>query len=305
VGYFVALKAGATLQFGSIGGPLGFHRSGIVFKNRMEFFGGVRTEGAEEAACVLFFLLFCLFASVAIQAEVNPCDPSLKLPSENSPNSYIQRGDRCEGIYAREVAGDILMVGSVTEMFDDFTPTSGGQLYLSWTAPGNEAVHLRVYSLKPHFYYRMDSSPPAGSRGYVWPTNILTALKIRRDDLGVVASAETSLSACGPKHEIYLPLRIGASAAGGSKQNLQVALLSDVELSEVYVTVSMLGPDGRPARVLRRNKPLGYGDYPAEVGINVPLTEVKARGIYLVETAATLQPGGSSNLRFCMYQGGD
>jgi len=151
----------------------------------------------------------------------------------------------------------------------------------------------------------MDSAPPSGTTVYAWPTDILAALNVHKDDLGVVAAARTSLSICGSKPEIYLPVRIGLPGTPAAAPHPQAVLLSDVELSEVYVTASTLGPDGKRLRVIKQNKALGYGDYPAETGIAIPLPDLKSKGLYLVEIAATLQSGGSSNLRMCVYQGGD
>ena len=278
----------------------------IAFRNRIGHSSGERVEAGARAACFFLFLVSCCFCAAGpMHAQANSCDPSLKQPSGDSPNSYKQRSDRCEGIYAREVAGDVLLIGSLTESFEDFTPTPNGRLRLSWKPSGNEAVHVRAYSLRPHFYYRMDSAQPPGSTSYIWPTDVLAALNAHKSDLGVVAAAPTSLSTCGSKPQVYLPLRIGPTTSAGSTPHPQAVLLSDVELSEVYVTVAMLGPDGQRTRVIKRNKPLGYGDYPAEEGITVPLPEITTKGVYLVEVAATLRPGGSSNLSFCVYQGGD
>lgn len=123
----------------------------------------VKRHKSGRTAWFFFFVASCCFGGAeAASGQANSCDPSLKQPSGDSPNAYKQRSDRCEGIYAREVAGDVLLLGSLTESFDDFSPTSGGRLRLSWRSPGSESVHLRVYSLRPHFYYRMDSAPPSG-----------------------------------------------------------------------------------------------------------------------------------------------
>jgi hypothetical protein len=282
------------------------HQLEIAVWNRFLHSSAKRFKTGGRTAIIVYVMVSCCFGAAGpVNGQVNPCDPGLKQPSGNSPNAYRQRSDRCEGIYAREVAGDVLLLGSLTESFDDFTPTSDGRLRLSWRSPGNEAVHLRVYSLRPHFYYRMDSAPPPGRSAYIWPTDVLAALDVHKSNLGVVASSSTSLSACGVKSQVYLPLRIGPISATGSTSHPQAVLLSDVELSEVYVTVVILGPDGQRTRVIKRNKPLGYGDYPAEVGVIVPLPELTSKGVYLVEVAATLRPGGSSNLSFCVYQGGN
>lgn len=235
-------------------------------------------------------------------AQPSSCDPSIKLPSPDSTYSYRQRNDRCEGIYAREVAGDILMVASLTQAFDDFTPSGDGHLHLSWDLRRPLPVRLSAFSLRPHFYYRMDSTRPPGADTYDWPTDVLAAIHLTKADLGVVATV--SLPVAGAAQEVYLPLRIGARSAARQLRAVQLIVISDVELSEVYVSMALLGTDAQPVRIIRKNQALGYGDYPAQAGIPINLTDLGVAGLYQVDIGATLVSGGSANLRFRFYQGG-
>ena len=66
------------------------------------------------------------------------------------------------------------------------------------------------------------------------------------------------------------------------------------ELSELYVTLAQVGPDGRNVRVLTSDEPLRYGYYPAETRIRVPLPALDRPGLYRLQLGATLRRGGST-----------
>jgi hypothetical protein len=248
-------------------------------------------------------VLFSCFVGSAgrLQAQ-NPCDSTLKQTAAPSPYAYVLRQDRCEGVYAREVAGETLLLVSYTDWFEDFVARGDGRLNLEWRAPGNEEILLRAYSLRPHLYYRMDALRPPGATSYSWPTDVLAALKVGKTDLGVVAMTDVLVG--GTKHQMYLPLRI-SQASTGRTPNRQIILWSDTELSEVYLSVVFVEPGGRSQPYLRQNKALGYGFYPAGRGITVALPEMKTKGIYRVEVGATLRQGGSSTASFWLYQSGE
>ena len=252
-------------------------------------------------ALLSLLITFSLPGTLA-RAQPGSCDPLIKPPSLDSPWSYHQRTDRCEGLFAREVAGDILMVASLAEVFDTFTPSAGGHLHLSWDLRRPLPVRLGAFSLRPHFYYRMDSIRPPGTNSWDWPTDVLAALNVGKADLGVIATASLPLG--GGAQDVYLPLRIGPSSAPPKANAVELILVSDVELSEVYVSVALLGPDGRPLRTIRKSEALGYGDYPAQRGIPVSLKNLGAAGFYQVDIGATVASGGSANLRFRLVQGG-
>jgi hypothetical protein len=123
---------------------------------------------------------------------------------------------------------------------------------------------------------------------------------MHKPDLGVVA--KVSMQLADSERDVYLPVQISSSSPGVPGK-YDLVLLSDQELSEVYLSLTELGTDGKPDRVLRKNTPLGYGFYPAQRAIHFGLPEVARRGLYLVTAAATLRAGGSYRLQFwfCHY----
>ena len=109
----------------------------------------------------LFYLLFhgMLMPAMADPAE-NTCDPNLSAPADH-PYGYRVRGNRCEGVYIREVSNTTLHIASLTESFEDYDLSSGKDLLVEWTAPAKANVRLRTHSLRHKLYYRMDAVPQA------------------------------------------------------------------------------------------------------------------------------------------------
>lgn len=252
-----------------------------------------------RVCCAAIIVLW--LAHPRLAAQVGFCDPNLKPPANDSSFGYQLRGERCEGIYAREVAGTTLLLTSFTRQFEDYGTPFPQSLEVAWNSPATSPVRLRGYSLRSQLYYQMDTVRPQGSGTFSWPANMLAGLNIRKPDLGVVA--RVSMRVGDAERDVYLPVRIG-SASPAKPPKYDVVLLSDQELSEVFLTLTQLGTDGRPERVLRKNAPLGYGFYPAQRGIHFGLPEVTARGFYIMTAAAVLRSGGSYRLQFWFYDDG-
>lgn len=256
-----------------------------------------------EHRCSLFLAVIILFVpsrDIPVPQESH-CDPYLK-ESSNDPYGYRLRGvkrDRCEGIYIREVANTPLLVASLTEWFEDFDPSTGADLVVEWRAPAGADIHLRAYTLKHRVYYRMDSLRPANSNSYVWQPSLLSTLDLRKKDLGMVAWASQQVGKT--KRDVYLPLRIRQRTEAGTAQGYQLLLLPGGELSEVFVSMAPVKPDGEPAAPIRNAQKLGYGYYPADRGIPINITELKTPGIYYLKIGAELRTGGSSTTQIWFY----
>jgi hypothetical protein len=255
------------------------------------------------------FLCFALFLPQymrGLQAATIPagdCDPGLRLPEENSPNSYVQRTGRCEGIYAKEIAAVNLSVASFAMHLEKLDPKGSGAVRLDWSSPTNNPIRLRAVSLRPRFFYRMDAFRPSGTTSWMWPTDLLNALDLDKASLGITATTIITLN--GIDRVLYLPIRVSTQAPGQSSGPYQILLHSDVELSEVYVSIAELSKDGKPVKALWQDKPLQYGIYPAERGIPIWIgpSELLAKTIYQVDIGATLRTGGSANARLWLYSG--
>lgn len=227
------------------------------------------------------------------------CDSNLRsTPAE--PYGYRLRGDRCEGLYARDVAGGAtLLLASLTERFDDFERTRDEPLRIAWTMPGQPSVRLRSYSLKRKVYFRMDTERSSGDSTYDWPANILRNLGMSRADIGVVGWASFPVGTV--RRDVYVPLRISRGEAAATTRLLQLVILPSAELTEVFVSVALVSPDGATTVSLERDRALRHGFYPADRGVRIALPMVKTSGTYLVEIGATLRAGGSATTRFWMH----
>jgi hypothetical protein len=231
---------------------------------------------------------------VAVMASAKPClsqgcDASFH-SSASDPYGYRARGDRCEGVYIRDLSASLRVV-SFTREFDAFT---GGDpiLHLKWAGGASREVHLRASGLRPRLYYEMDSVQPGGSIGYDWETSLLSALGITRPELGIVGW--TSQQIGGQDRQVYLPLAVTTSKPQKKSSSYQFIVVSGVELHELYVSLSLLDKDGARVATLRKEEPLKAAYYPAEAGIPISLPELKKAGLYLLTLGAEFQRGGVS-----------
>jgi len=207
----------------------------------------------------------------------------------SDPYGYRARGNRCEGIYIRDLSASLRIV-SFTRSFDAFN-ADDSSLHLSWPIDTSQETHLRATGLRPQLYYEMDTVQPKGVGSYDWDTGLLQALGITRPELGIVGWEVQEIG--GKDRQVYLPLAVTTSRS--NKNTLcQFILVSGVEIRELYVTVSLLDKDGSRLDTLRKQEPLKAGYYPADVGISIPVPELKKPGLYLLELGAEFEGGGVS-----------
>jgi hypothetical protein len=235
---------------------------------------------------------------IDLSAQSN-CDSSL-IQMSSGPLGYRDRGDRCEGTYIKQVGSTTLLVASFTEFFEQYDVKSGKSLQIEWDNLANKTgVHIRAQGVKQKLYYRMDSFRPAATTSYTWSTNILASLNILQKDIGVIGTTRHSVGQV--QRDIYLPLRI-RQADTTRRGTYNLALLPGVELSELYVSIAPVGPDGNPQKFIRDSEKLGYGYYPAERIIHVPISGLSSPGIYYMEIGAALRNGGISTLELWFYK---
>jgi hypothetical protein len=243
--------------------------------------------------------------AVTSAAERSHCDPSLA-PSSNYPFKYVDRGDRCEGVYIRLVGSSALTMLSFTAAFSAFDPKAGQPLTISWVPPPSASdVELRALTTRQHLYYRMDTQVHAGETRYRWPTDVLGAMGLGRADVGLVGWTRQTLGGTG--QDVLLPLSAspGNPPASPAKGPAAYTLLvqSAAQLSELFVTITRLA-DGGAERPVQPARELGYGYYPADDAIEIPIEAPAERGVYAVQLGAKLRSGGASTLRFLFYAPG-
>jgi hypothetical protein len=231
--------------------------------------------------------------------QTAPCDPQL-LQAVTNPYAYRPRGDRCEGIYVQQVAGASLTVASWTQSFADYDLASRQPLTLQWNqAPGAATVRLRANSLRRRLYYRMDAIASAGATSFTWPSELLVALGVASNDIGVTATARLKFGDI--ERDVHLPLRI-AQGNPGQASSYRLVVLPGAELSEVFVSLS-LESNGRTS-VVQRAEPLRHGYYPAGRPIEVLIASLSARGFYHLEIGASTLSGGATTTDLWFYHPG-
>jgi hypothetical protein len=246
----------------------------------------------------LFFILSLSTECLTKLFAQSNCDSNLTKLS-NGPLSYKDRGDRCEGIYVKEVSSTTLQIVSLTESFGEYNTNSGKPILIEWdTPPATSVIHLKAQSVKRKLYYRMDTFRPNRDKLYNWPIDILASLNIEKSDFGIVGIAQASIGQ--EKRDIYIPLRLSQD---GTVQinNYNLMLLPGVELKKVFISLALLGADGRPGKFIKDGEELKYGYYPAERSVQIPISGLKSEGIYYLEIGATLRNGGSSTLQILFY----
>ena len=212
------------------------------------------------------------------QSDKGNCNPNLK--PVDGDLGYKQRGNRCEGLYVAQTSVGTLHIASLVTTFEAFDP--GEDLVLEWDAPPEGGpVRLKVVSLTRRFYYQMDTERPRDRHRFTWMPDVLNALGLGANDLGVVASTVSQLD--GRNVEVYLPVRLKHGVESAASVTATVS--TSVVLREVYVTLEKRMDDGRLSAIIE-DRPLQRGYYPAGRPINVVLPKLDRTEYYLLTIGA-------------------
>ena len=246
---------------------------------------------------ILLSGFLCAVFGHPLTAQVT-CDPTLPAIKEGNLG-YRNRGDRCEGLYINPVSSTTLFVASFTEYFENFDNV-GNTLLVEWDKPpSNSEIHLRAQGIRPRLYYRMDAYKPGANTFFAWPSAVLSSLNIRRNDVGVIGRIKIPLGKM--ERYVHLPLRIRNQAESKRTGSYRLVLIPGVQLSEIFITLASVGQDGNPKQFLRKEEALGYGYYPAERAVEIPIAAPKEKGIYYIQMGAKLKSGGTKAIEFWFY----
>ena len=232
----------------------------------------------------------------ALAAQATPARPACDsgLMQLAAPvNGYQARGDRCEGVYARQVAGTTLFLSSFTETFEKYDLDSDDPLVIHWTAKPDSGVQLRAETIKAGRYYRMDTRAAASDSVYRWPNRILSSERLGKSDLGVLGWTRVTVG--GRRRVAYVPVAITQKGAPNSCGPLQLAFSTETRLTEVLVGLTMLDSTGAVLHVIKNDSALNRGFYPAGSPVLVTLrrSDLAKPGLYSLKISATLSPRGN------------
>ena len=232
----------------------------------------------------------------ALAAQTAPTRPACDsgLVQLASPvNGYQARGDRCEGVYARQVAGTTMFLSSFTATFEKYDLDSDDPLIIHWDARTDSGVQLRAETIKAGRYYRMDTRASPRDSVYRWPNRILSSERLARSDVGVLGW--TRVSVAGRRRIAYVPLTVTQKTAPTACGPLQLAFSTETRLNEVMVSLAQIDTTGAATHVIRADSALGRGFYPAGSPILISLkrSDLNAQGLYSLKVSATLSPRGN------------
>ena len=241
--------------------------------------------------------LLLLFYFMPMFAQ-SPCDPALPGIKEGALG-YRDRGDRCEGLYINPVSNTTMFVASFTEQFENYDNT-GNTILIEWDKPpADKEIHLRAQGIKPRLYYRMDASKSGTNTFFAWPVGVLATLNIRKNDIGV--TGKIKLPVGNTERYVHLPLRIRMQGEAKRAGSYKLILVPGIQLTEIYISLASVGADGNPQLFLRTDEALGYGYYPAERPVEIPIATPKNKGIYYVKLGAKIKSGGTKAVEFWFY----
>ena len=221
-----------------------------------------------------------------------PCDSSL-LQLAAPVNGYQPRGDRCEGVYARQVAGTTMFLSSFTATFEKYDLNADDPLIIHWSAQPDSGIQLRAETIKAGRYYRMDTRAAPRDSLYRWPNRILSSERLGKSDLGVLGWTRITLG--GRPRVAYVPVAITQKGTASSCGPLQLAFSTETRLTEVLVSLSLLDSTGAVLHVIKNDSALNRGFYPAGSPVLVSLrrSDLAAPGLYSLKISATLSPRGN------------
>lgn len=251
--------------------------------------------------CIRFSVALASIMVAAVTgagAQQPLCDEGLRAP-RGTDYGYRARGDRCEGVYVRQLSGTTMALASLTAAFEDYRPDSVKQLIVAWGS-SDTGVRVRVRGIQPNLYYGMDVAPPDEARSYNWPAGVLSGLRIRRRDIGALAWTTREIS--GVLKKVYLPLSISRPGHSPTPTRYTLVIFPGVRLKEVYLTLGAADSAGKPVgNLIRKDRPVNRGFYPPERPIEILLPALKSPGLYHVRVTARLPDNSPVGLdRFFM-----
>ena len=249
-----------------------------------------------RAAFVVYVICLVFITQFTTFAQQEYCDEDILLTAKTqTPLTYQPRGDRCEGSYDGGAHPPVSLI-SLTEYVEPYDLTTNQELVFQWTAPKSPSVQIRAEGLRTS--YRLDTVRPAGENSYRLPLDVLSALDISHDQLGVLGWAHSKAG------DVYVPLRLTQQGNPQQSDTYRVILWPEMEFNEVYISLATVNADGDPEEFIQNGKPLEYGYYQSKRVIVFDIPKPDKPGAYYLEIGVTLQSGGSDNVAYFFYHAG-
>lgn len=226
-----------------------------------------------------FLFLFLVPAQDVHAQPLGHCDPEIR-GLERHRLGYRLRGssenssDRCEGLFAQPLSGNLYRFVSFVDTVQTFIKTNTEPLVVTWHGPENSVTQLAAVGLKRKFYYRMDTNRNSTAQTFLWQTEVLSNLKESLNDIGIRGWVAE------PDKDVYLPIHIRHSDSRQEATSYELKFLTRQRLREVYLEIF----DDQGNSVVPQ-RPLEYGVYPRgkPVVVDILKSELATEGVYKIE----------------------
>ena len=113
-------------------------------------------------------------------------------------------------------------------------------------------MQVRAETIRGGRYYRMDTWRAPEEHAYRWPTQVLSAERIQKRDLGIVGWTRRRIA--DSSRAVYVPLTVRQNRAPVC-EGYDLILSPGERLTEVYITLAVLDSTGKPAQFIKRDLP--------------------------------------------------
>jgi len=212
---------------------------------------------------------------------VAQCDDDKLQKASEGGSGYRKIDDTlCEGIYGKDVSGDVLTFVSLTEAnslyFETYEP-----LQIAWDIPEG-IVHLRAQSWAEQAFQMDARIAEAGNVS--WPVDLLQTESIPLAQVGLLGWIEAG------ENKLYAPLRVSHEPDPEPDPDYVIQILPNARLNAVSVTLASVGAAGeRPSgsylwneRVLKQTS----FTMAEAFEIWIPRSELPSSGVYFMEISA-------------------
>lgn len=243
----------------------------------------------------ILWLLVAVQAATLSLPQVVRCDTDLvRRGAPFVDYGYRARIGRCEGIFGKSVNAPldpIALIGLV-ESFEAYDLDAPNDIRLSWDSPAGDSVYLSAVARRPLLFYRMDAGVRAADTVFRWPFNVLRARRIESRNIAVLA--RTRLLVRGSRSDAYIPLRLGHISAPARTGTYRIVVLPNVRLLDLSVSVATLTSEGEVAAA-HAAREIPRKPYEAETGVDIPLPEITAPGLFRVSVGGTMTNGAPTS----------
>jgi hypothetical protein len=169
------------------------------------------------------------------RARVAECDQKVTFNRADAYR-YQYRGNRCEGRCSHTLSSTTslrLVSFAGVPSGTDISRTAMLEVVLPHNLP--RSVGVRVQDISGPVCYRMDATLATGQTALRWPNQVLSFLRLRNDQLGVVARMDDTVTGSG---EVLIPVRLQAGGAGNFQPSRYVLILvPDVRITRPRVSM--------------------------------------------------------------------